>query len=59
MAHTTQTYREILEKKKNLPRWNGVKVMEQKERHLIVNEIRRGQTDRAGVGYKVDMKLIL
>ena len=56
---TTQTlYREVLEKKKKLARWNGVKEIEQKERHLVINELCRGQTDRAGLGYKVNQKLI-
>lgn len=56
---TTQTlYRETLERKKNLARWNGVKEIEQKERHLIINEMCRGQTDRAGLGFKANQKLI-
>ncbi len=49
--------REVLEKKK-LARWNGVKEIEQKERHLVINEMCRGQTDRAGLGYKANQKLI-
>ena len=37
------------EKKKN---WNGVKELEERERHLIINELCRGQTGRQGLGYR-------
>ena len=55
---TQALYREALEKKKDKSRWNGVKELEQKERHLILNEMSRGQTDRAGLGFRKNQKLI-
>ena len=35
-----------------------MKELEQKERHLILNEMCRGQTDRAGFGYRITQMLI-
>ena len=58
MELTQAIYKDCLQKKAKQVRWNGVKELEQRERHLILNEMYRGQTDRAGLGFKKTQKLI-
>ncbi|XP_072020302.1 uncharacterized protein [Amphiura filiformis] len=54
----TQTlYKDCLQRKAKQPRWNGVRELEQRERHLILNDMCRGQTDIAGLGFKKNQKL--
>jgi hypothetical protein len=55
---TQDLYKECLQKKAKQPRWNGVKELEQRERQLVINEMSRGQTDKAGLGFKKNQKLI-
>ncbi|XP_072022867.1 uncharacterized protein [Amphiura filiformis] len=55
----TQTlYKDCLQRKEKQSRWNGVREFEQRERHLILNDMCRGQTDRAGLGFKKNQKLL-
>jgi len=49
--NTKTIYRECMKSKMKLSRWNGVKELEERERHLIINEMCRGQHDRAGLGF--------
>ena len=54
-------YKHNAERKKELNNWNGIKELEQRERHLVLNEISnvgRGQTNRAGLGLHPKMKRI-
>ena len=55
---TQALYKNCIQKKAKQVRWNGVKELEQRERHLILNEMWRGQTDRAGLCLKKTQKLI-
>ena len=55
---TQVLYKDCIQQKAKQVRWNGVKEQEQRERHLILNEMCRGQTDRAGLGFKKTQKLI-
>ena len=45
-------------KKVKATRWNGIRELEQKERCRVLNEMCRGQTDRAGLGFKKNQKLL-
>ena len=55
----TQTlYKHCLQRKSKQSRWNGVRELKQRERHLILNEMCRGQTARAGLGFKKNQKLL-
>ena len=49
---TQALYKDCIQKKTKQVRWNGVKELEQRECHLILNEMCRGQTDRVGLDFK-------
>ena len=55
---TKKMYSESMQNKQKLSRWNGVKELENRERHLLINEICRGQHDRAGLGLRRNQKRI-
>ena len=54
---TKRMYHEHMQDKQQLSRWNGVKELEERERHLLINEMCRGQHDRAGIGFHRHQKL--
>ena len=44
-------YDHMLARLKGKKNWNGAKELEERERHLFVNELCRGQQGRHGVGF--------
>ena len=48
---TQFVYGHMMERLRGKKNWNGVKELEDRERHLFVNELCRGQHSRCGVGY--------